>query len=280
MTGQMMLHTYITWDIDPELFSWGPISVRYYGLSYALAFLCGFYLVEKMFKNDNVPAEWGNKAFLYVLIGIVVGGRLGHVFFYEWSYYSWHPWEILMFWRGGMASHGAALGIVVAVILYSKRVARQPILWTLDYAAVTVALGGFFIRLGNLMNSEIIGRATDVPWAFRFIRARGIADPWTPRHPAQLYEALAYLVIFFILMYMYWCTNARKRQGLIFGTILIGVFGARFVIEFFKENQKAFENEMLLNMGQLLSIPFVVMGVFYIVRGLRRAPSSPSTYPS
>ncbi len=268
----MMLLSYITWDPNPEFFSMGPISIRYYGLSYAISFLCGYYLVERMFKNDHVPLEWGQKGFLYVLLGIVIGGRLGHVFFYEWSYYSWHPWEILMFWQGGMASHGAGLGVVVAVILYSRFVTHRSILWSLDYAAVTVALGGFFIRLGNLMNSEIIGRPTDVPWAFRFIHAQGISDPWTPRHPAQLYEAIAYLITFLVLMYMYWRTNARKRQGLIFGTILIGVFASRFFIEFYKENQEEFENGMLLNMGQLLSIPFVIMGVYYIARALKRPP--------
>lgn len=194
----MFLLNYVTWNPDPELFSLGPVSIRYYGLSYALSFLCSFYLVEKMFKNDRVPLEWGYKGLILTFACIILCGRLGHVFFYEWSYYSWHLSEILMFWRGGMASHGAALGIVVAVIIYSRCITHQSILWSLDYASIPVALAGCFIRLGNLMNSEIIGRATDVPWAFRFIEAKGINDPWTPRHPAQLYEALAYLIIFFI----------------------------------------------------------------------------------
>lgn len=266
----MFLLNYISWNPDPEIFSLGPLTVRYYGLFFAMAFLSGYYIIERMFKREDIPEKWLDKLFLYVVIATVVGARLGHVFFYGWDYYSQNPGEILAIWHGGLASHGGAIGILVAIYYYSRKVSKKPMLWILDRLVVPVALAAVFIRLGNLMNSEIVGRVTDVPWAFWFQRV----DPEavTLRHPTQIYEALAYLGTFVYLMFLYWKTNARLRQGLLFGVFLIGIFASRFVIEFVKADQEAFEAGMVMNMGQILSIPFVVAGLYYVNRAIKRGP--------
>ncbi|WP_372751315.1 prolipoprotein diacylglyceryl transferase [Labilibaculum sp.] len=268
----------ILWDIDPEIFSlpinwwiFGTISIRWYGLLFALGFLLGYYIVEKMFKRDGVELEWLDKVFIYTMIATVVGARLGHVFFYGWEFYSQHPSEIIKIWHGGLASHGAAIGIITALWLYSKKVSKKPMLWIMDYVVIPVALAGCFIRLGNLMNSEIIGIQTHSNWGFEFIRA-SIYEPTAPRHPAQLYESICYLISFAILMFMYWKTNAKQYQGRLFGTFFVLIFSARFFIEFVKENQEAFEQGMLLNMGQLLSIPLILMGLFFLIRSYRISP--------
>lgn len=268
----MQLFSYITWTADPELFSFGPISVRYYGLFFAIAFLLGYYIVERMFRRENAPEAWVDKLFVYVMVATVVGARLGHVFFYGWEYYSQHPGEILKIWQGGLASHGGAFGILIAMWLYSKNVTRRSMLWTMDKLVIPVALAAVFIRLGNLMNSEIVGMPTDLPWGFAFVKAHGIANPELPRHPSQLYEALSYLITFAVLMYMYWKRNAARRQGLIFGVFLIGIFATRFFIEFIKEDQEAFEAGMMLNMGQWLSIPFMIGAIYLIYRSMTREP--------
>jgi phosphatidylglycerol:prolipoprotein diacylglycerol transferase len=266
----MFLLNYISWNPDPEIFSLGPLTVRYYGLLFAMAFLSGYYIIERMFKREDIPEMWLDKLFLYVVIATVVGARLGHVFFYGWDYYSQNPGEILAIWHGGLASHGAAIGILVAIYYYSKKVSKKPMLWIFDRLVVSIALAGVFIRLGNLMNSEIVGQVADVPWAFWFQRV----DPETitPRHPTQIYEALAYLGTFVYLMFLYWKTNARLRQGLLFGVFLIGIFASRFVIEFVKADQEAFEAGMVINMGQILSIPFVVAGLYYVNKAIKRGP--------
>jgi prolipoprotein diacylglyceryl transferase len=251
----------ILWDVKPEIFSLGPITVRWYGLLFALGFLLGYQLVEKMFKKEGIPLEWLEKLFMYTLIATVIGARLGHVIFYGWEFYSQHPVEILKIWHGGLASHGAIIGILVALYYYSKKVSNKSILWVLDRVAIPVALAGFFIRTGNLMNSEIIGIQTDLAWGFQFVKA-SIYEPLAPRHPAQLYEALCYLASFGVLMYMYWKTNAKEYAGRLIGIFFMLIFTARFFIEFIKENQEAFEEGMALNMGQWLSIPFVLLGAF------------------
>jgi len=264
-----MVFNAVTWNVSPEIFRIGEFSVRYYGLLFAAGFLLGYYILEKMFKRESIPAEWLDKLFIYVLIATVVGARLGHVIFYGWSDYSKNPLEILKVWHGGLASHGGAIGILIAMWLYSKYVTKKSPIWTLDRLVVPVALAGCFIRLGNLMNSEIVGRVSNVSWAFIFPRA-DVADPMMPRHPSQLYEAICYLFIFAFLMYLYWRTDARNKQGLIFGVFLIGVFTARFLIEFIKENQEAFEQGMLLNMGQILSIPFILGGAWLVYNAISR----------
>ncbi len=225
-----------------------------------------------MFKKESVPELWLEKIFIYVMVATVIGARLGHVFFYGWEYYSQNPGEILKVWEGGLASHGGAIGIVIAIWLFSKIYSKQSMLWTLDRIAVPVALAAVFIRLGNLMNSEIIGAPTSMPWGFVFLKASGIADPLVPRHPSQLYEAGIYLITFVTITYLYWKKEAFKREGLLLGLFLIGVFLGRFIIEFFKENQEAFEDGMSINMGQLLSVPFVIWGVYLVIRAYTKPP--------
>lgn len=267
-----MIFNFITWAPNPEIFSLGPLSIRYYGLLFAMGFLLGYYILERMFRYERIPEFWLDKIFIYVMIATVVGARLGHVFFYGWEYYSQHPEDILKVWQGGLASHGGALGILVAIWLYSKNVTKRSMLWTLDRLVVPVALAAVFIRTGNLMNSEIIGAETTVPWGFKFLKATGIDNPEAPRHPAQIYEALVYLVTFVYLLFLYWKKKAYRREGLMLGVLLIGVFAGRFFIEFFKENQEAFEEGMTLNMGQILSIPFVIWGIYLIYRAFKRPP--------
>lgn len=264
----MILFSYITWAPDPEIFSLGPLSIRYYGLFFAIAFILSYYIAERMFRRENAPEDWMDKLFVYVIVATIVGARLGHVFFYGWDYYSQHPEDILKIWEGGLASHGGAIGILIAIWLYSKKVTKRSMLWTLDKMVIPVALAGMFIRLGNLMNSEIVGSITTLPWGFIFLKAHGVENPELPRHPSQIYEAICYLITFVILMYMYWRKNAGERPGLIFGSFLIGIFGSRILIEFLKEDQEAFEAAMALNMGQILSIPFVLLGIFLIYRAL------------
>ncbi|MCT4613950.1 MAG: prolipoprotein diacylglyceryl transferase [Marinifilaceae bacterium] len=259
----MLLSVY--WDISPQIFKIGPIEVRWYGLLFALGFLLGYHLVERMFKRDGVDIKVLDKLFMYTMIATILGARFGHVFFYGWDHYSQHPEEILKVWHGGLASHGGAIGIITAMYFFSKKVSKKSMLWILDYVVIPVALAGCFIRLGNLMNSEIIGTQSDMPWAFKFIRA-SVLDKTTPRHPAQLYESICYLISFIVLMYMYWKTKAKEIEGRLFGAFLVMIFTARFFIEFIKENQENFEDGMLLNMGQILSIPFVLIGLYYLVR--------------
>lgn len=274
-----MLSLFITWDVSPEIFNIGGFSVRYYGVLFALAFILGYKIEEKMFKSEGLSQKWLDKLWIYVAVATVVGARLGHCIFYDWAYYSDHIVEMVLPVRfepefrftgyQGLASHGAAIGIIVGLWYYSRKVSRKSILWVLDRAVIPIALAGFFIRTGNLMNSEIVGQATDMPWGFRFIHS-GMPDPETPRHPAQLYEALCYLVAFFVLMRLYWKINAKEKPGCLFGVFLVLVFTARFLIEFVKEDQEAFEASMPLNMGQLLSIPFVLVGVAVILYSVRR----------
>jgi len=265
-----MILGYIDWNVSPEIFSIGPLSIRYYSLFFALSFWLGFVIMERIFKNDKVPEGWLDKLFMYVIVATILGARLGHVFFYGWDYYSQHPGEILKVWEGGLASHGGAIGILIAIYIFSKKVSKRSPIWVLDRLVIPVALAAFFIRMGNFMNSEIVGSPTDVPWAVRFLRLNPAEGPEIPRHPSQVYEAIVYLFIFIGLMFAYWKKEAGKYQGLLFGIFLIGVFGFRFFVEMIKENQEAFEQEMTLNMGQILSIPFVVAGIYYVVKSLKK----------
>ncbi len=255
-----MILTIIYWNVDPELVSLGPLSIRYYGLFFAMGFYIGYMMLEKMYKSEKLPLEWAEKVFVYIVIATILGARLGHVFFYGWPYYSQHLGEIIMVWKGGLASHGGAIGILIALYIYSKKVTKKSMIWTLDRVVVPVAMVAVFIRMGNLMNSEIYGHATTLPWGFIFERN----GETVPKHPTQIYEALSYLVVFIVLLRTYWKTNAKDKQGLIFGMFLIGIFGARFIIEFLKEVQEPWEQGMILNMGQLLSIPFVLFGVWLV----------------
>ena len=249
------------WNVDREIFSIGIISIRYYSLLFLISFIMGLVIMKRIFKIENRPVQEVDDLLVYMMIGVVVGARLGHVFFYGFDYYMSHPLDILKVWEGGLASHGAAIGILVALYLFVKHKDQYNYLWLVDRLVVTVALAGFFIRLGNLFNSEIIGKPTDVPWAFIFSK---YVDK-IPRHPTQLYEALAYLIIFFILYKMYMKYKEKTPPGLLFGVFLTTVFGFRFFVEFLKENQESFEEGMILNMGQILSIPLVILGIYMII---------------
>ncbi len=260
---------FITWNVNPSALSW-PVDIRWYGLMFAIGFWIGFNIVARMFKREGAPERWLGILLIWVAAGTVIGARLGHVFFYEWDYYSQHPLKILATWEGGLASHGGAIGVIIAVILFSIFTTKRNPLWTFDRLVVAIALVGGLIRMGNLMNSEIFGHATNLPWGFMFVRSREWHMLYEGQavHPTQIYEALCYFGLFALLMWMYWKKNCGERPGLIFGTFLVGIFLPRFFIEFIKNPQVAFEQDMVLNMGQLLSIPFVLLGTALVIWAL------------
>jgi len=226
-----------------------------------------------MFNQEKIGLKLLDSLLVYLIIATVVGARVGHCVFYDWAYFSQHPLEIILPVKfdpefrftgfQGLASHGGALGILVALTIWSKKISKRSLLWILDRVTVPVALVAALIRTGNLFNSEIYGVETSLPWGFVFLQNGEIVA----KHPTQIYEALCYLITFTIMMYFYWKTNAKDKTGFLTGIFFIGIFLSRFFIEFIKENQEAFEESMALNMGQLLSIPFVLAGVFLIFRG-------------
>ncbi|MDR1673235.1 MAG: prolipoprotein diacylglyceryl transferase [Bacteroidales bacterium] len=270
---EMLQPAYITWDIGPEIFRAGVFSLRWYGLMFACAFVCGYYIMRMIFAREGVSQKKLDRLVWYMVIGTFVGARLGHCLFYESDYFLPRPLEILLpvarnaqgtlYFTGyqGLASHGAAIGILTALFLFSRKECL-PYLQVLDRIAVVTALSGFFIRIGNLMNSEIYGTETSLPWGFIFVQM----GETVPRHPTQIYEALSYLAIFILLCLLYVRTSAPQQPGKLFGVFLVLLFSVRFLIECIKENQVAFENEMMLNMGQILSIPLIVTGFFLLLR--------------
>ncbi|MDR2496206.1 MAG: prolipoprotein diacylglyceryl transferase [Tannerellaceae bacterium] len=274
-----MLH-FITWTVDPAIFSIGSYEVRWYGLAFALGFTIGYWIVARMWKNEQLDPEWISSLLFYTVGGTIIGARLGHCLFYEPAFYLTHPLQILNFRAGGLASHGGTLGIVIAIFIYSRRVSHRSMMWTFDKLVTPTGLVAALIRLGNLMNHEIYGHATDRPWAFRFIEnlpswRRGAEPAFSlPSHPTQLYEAGCYLIVFALCMWLYFRRQAWKREGLIFGVFMIGIFLSRFFIEFLKNDQEAFEAGMALNMGQLLSIPFVLAGAYFVWRALTNKPTN------
>lgn len=271
----------IVWNTDPVFFSIGPLTIRWYGLMFAIGFWLGYLLLARMFKHEGAPESWLGILLIWVVGATVIGARLGHVFFYEWGYYSQHPIEIVKIWQGGLASHGGTIAIVIAVILFSIFTTKRNPLWTYDRLVIAIALVGALIRIGNLMNSEIFGHATDLPWGFMFIRSHEWHQYYEGQacHPTQLYEALSYLALFGLLMWMYWKKNAEARPGLIFGVFFIILFGSRFLIEFVKNPQVDFERSMTLNMGQLLSIPFILIGIGLVIWAMTH-PKVPLSFPN
>jgi prolipoprotein diacylglyceryl transferase len=251
----------IYWDVSPDIFSIGPFVIRWYGLLFALSFIIGYQIMFVFFKKESKPDTVLNDLVWYMILGTVIGARLGHCFFYNPAYYLANPLEILQVWKGGLASHGAAIGILLSIYLFVKKHKEFSYLWIFDRIVITVALAGFFIRMGNLFNSEIIGKPTDLPWSFVFAAVDGV-----PRHPAQLYEAIAYLIIFIVLILYYFRNAGKFKNGLIFGWFLVTIFASRFFIEFVKEKQTYFEEGWTLNMGQWLSIPLVLLGVYLLLR--------------
>ncbi len=267
----------ILWDVDPALFSFFGREVRWYGLLFGIGlFFLGPWIVHHIWKREKLPQPWYDKLFGYVVLGTIIGARLGHCLFYEPLYYLANPIEILYVWEGGLASHGGTLGIILAIWIYSRKVTHKPMVWTLDRLAVPVGLVAALIRMGNLMNSEIFGEPTSLPWAFQFVRSPEYIRLGTSLgvHPTAIYEAIAYLLVFAVCMWLYWKRDAaRQRPGLIVGFFLFGVFASRFLIESVKLVQEAWELQMVesmgINQGQLLSIPFIAVGIYLMIRALR-----------
>lgn len=259
---------FVTWNANPILIEMGPLAIRWYGLMFAIGFTVGYSIVSKMFKHEGAPEKWLGSLLAYVVVATIVGARLGHVFFYEWDYYSQHLSEIPKIWEGGLASHGGTIAIIIALFLWSWLVSKKPASWVFDKIVVPIALVGGLIRFGNLMNSEIYGDYTDLPWGFIFVRN----GETMPAHPTQLYEAICYFILFGLLMWMYWKRNAQERPWLITGVFFIGIFLPRFIIEYVKRVQVSSEYELMqqygMNIGQMLSIPFILLGVFLVIWAL------------
>ena len=266
----------INWTADPVIFSLGSKEIRWYALMFVIGFAIGYKIVERMWKREDINPKWLDPLLYYTLAGTVVGARLGHCLFYNPSYYLSNPFEMIKVWEGGLASHGGVLGIIVAIYFFSKFVSHRSMMWTFDKLVTPTGLVSALIRLGNLMNHEVYGNPTDKPWGFKFINnlhawrqgAEPIFSP--PSHPTQLYEAICYLMTFALCMWLYFKKDAWKKEGLIFGIFMICIFASRFFIEYLKEVQESFEEGMTLNMGQILSIPFVLMGIYFVWKAMRK----------
>lgn len=264
----------VVWDFNPVLVSIGGFEIRYYSLMWAAALLVGAWIFSYFCKKEGKPQSLADSAFLYIALGTMIGARVGHCLFYEPEYYLLKPWAIITEIRnGGLASHGATIGIILSIWLCSRK-NKVSTMWMTDRLGVIAPISGALIRFGNLFNSEIIGHQTDMPWGFKFMRLyRGLPAEQVPAcHPTQLYEALCYIAIFLVLWWMYNKTEAPRRRGLLFGVALIGIFLTRFFIEFVKVNQVAFEEGMSLNMGQWLSIPFIIIGVVSVWYAMTHPP--------
>ncbi len=264
------LLSFIHWEPKPEIFSIGSFGVRYYSLCWLLAFVASYFLMLNVFKREGKSQDLLDQLTIYIFIGTLVGARLGHCFFYDWAYFKDHFIEIFIpmqkvngSWQltgfTGLASHGGAVGILTAMWLFARK-SKTNFMWVADRLSLVIPVACAFIRLGNFFNSEMIGNPTDLPWAVVFGHEDNI-----PRHPAQLYEALAYVISFLILWGIY-KKNIHPKPGKLFGLMLILLFTARFVIEFVKLDQVDFEAGMALNMGQWLSIPFILLGFYFLLR--------------
>jgi phosphatidylglycerol---prolipoprotein diacylglyceryl transferase len=254
---------FINWNVNPEIFRIGSFAIRWYGLLFVASFIAGFYILKSIFDKEGYKIELLDKLTMYMLVATIVGARLGHCLFYQPGYFLKHPFEILKIWEGGLASHGAAIGIIIAIIIFAKKYPEIKFLWLIDKIVIVVALSGFFIRVGNLMNSEIIGRPTDLPFGFYFLRLG--FEGYVPRHPTQIYEAICYLAIFIFLYFYYKKYKERIVDGQLFGIFLISLFTIRLLIEFLKEPQVDFENNLTLDLGQLLSLPFIIGGIILLI---------------
>lgn len=265
-----MIDKIVYWDVDPVIF-WltDTFPLKYYGFLFVTGLLLGYLIVKNIYKKEAIPLEQLDSLLTFIVLGTIIGARLGHCLFYQPDYFLDHPLEIILpiqkingaykfIGYQGLASHGGAIGVLIAIMIYCRKY-KVNLLWILDKVAIAIPVTGAFIRFGNFMNSEIYGKPTNGNWGVVFVQ-----DDLIPRHPTQLYEAFSYLLIALALFIIYNKTQISKTKGIMFGFFLIFLFSARFVIEFFKENQVGFENSMILNMGQLLSIPFVLSGVLLI----------------
>lgn len=275
----------IHWNVDPVLFHIGSLSVRWYSLLFVSGFILGWYIFKWFFKREGIREQLLDPLLFTLLICTIVGARLGHCLFYQPDYYlgSWEGFkEIFMPWKGGLASHGGTIALFIGMWWFARHYGRKnnfDFLWLIDHLAIAVAFAAFFIRIGNLFNSEIYGRVTDLPWGFIFERNIDPSDPADPErlphHPTQLYEAFTYLILGVILILIYKYRLDRTYRGFYVGFFLTGCFGMRFLIEFIKNDQVAFEESMTLNMGQLLSIPFILLGIAFMVYAhVKKIPAS------
>ena len=253
---------YFVWDIDPILISVGFVKIRWYGLMFASAFICGYKLMTWIYKTEGKNIDDIDDLLWYIALGTIIGARLGHCLFYDPGYYLSHPLKIFAIWEGGLASHGGILGIIISLYLYQRR-AKESYAWFLDRVAVVCTLGAIFVRTGNFFNSEIVGVTTNVPWAIIFKRIDLL-----PRHPVQLYEAFSYLLIFLLLFTLYSKARNKLKPGVIFATSLVAIFIARFFLEFVKLKQAAYGTELAFSTGQILSIPFMLAGLSFIIYSL------------
>lgn len=276
----MLQPLFIDWNFDPVLFSIGNVEIRYYGLMWVLAIFIGAKLFENFTKREGLPDSVAESVFWYGTLGTILGARLGHCLFYDPAYYLSQPLTIITGFRdGGLASHGAAIGLLLGLWLFARR-NRLPYIWGLDRIMIAVGIGGALVRFGNLFNSEIFGGPTTLPWGFHFHLSREWQQVCAPAacHPTQIYEALCYLATFAILALLYYRYDyGRKRPGMLFGVGLIGIFLTRFVIEYVKLEQGGADTGLFLKMGQLLSIPFIILGVVMILRAIRRGEQEPAT---
>lgn len=309
----------ITWNPSETLFNIGPLQIKYYNLLWIAAFAIGWFLMKRIFFNEKKSIEQLDSLFIYTVLATMLGARLGHVFFYDWAYYSNHLLEILLpirespngsllgFINGyeftgftGLASHGAAIGIIIGMFLYVRKYPEFKVLWILDRIVIPVAIGAFCVRLGNFFNSEIVGRKVDESFIFatRFVRdsigkgqamsitkEKTVNDAYAAlvnkpefseyikdipyKHPAQLYEGVAYIFVFLILYYFYWKTDKKNKPGFLFGTFLVLLWGVRFFVEFVKERQNELDESFTLAIGQMLSIPFVIIGLYFMFRPVK-----------
>jgi len=290
----------------------GPINIRFYSLMFVVAFGLGWYIMKRIYINEKESLEKLDTLFIWTVLATLLGARLGHVFFYDWEYFRNHPLEILLPFKfepefqftgfAGLASHGAAIAIIITMYFYSKKVIQRPLLWVLDRVVIPVACGAIFVRIGNFFNSEIVGKVTNSQFGIKFVRdyysnqdavsKTNISNPneaydaivnnpkfadllaQVPlKHPAQLYEAFCYVFVFFILLFLYWKTNAKEKHGLIFGTFLILLWSVRFIVEYVKESQGGIEESLgLFTTGQWLSIPFIMVGIYFMFMAEKPLP--------
>ncbi|WP_337043232.1 prolipoprotein diacylglyceryl transferase [Emticicia sp. 17c] len=284
-----MIFLEIPWNVNPIIAKLGSFELRWYGLLFASGFLIGYQIMSHIFKKEGKPEKDLDALLFVMIIATVIGARFGHYFFYEFESLQKDPAKFFIDMivppYNGLASHGATIGILTALLIYGRRHKDQPFLWVTDRIVITVALGGAFIRLGNLMNHEILGKESNVPWAFRFNTFSLNTDgslKMTPeaftRHPAQLYESLSCFILC-ALLYLIWNKyKAKTPHGLLLGIFLIWVFTLRFFYEFLKENQEAFEDNMALNMGQILSIPAVLLGIGILIYSLNKGKKDAEYY--
>ena len=260
---------HLVWNMAPEIVRFGPLQLRWYGLFFALGFLSGYEIMAQIYRREGRPLENLSSLSLYLILGTIIGARLGHVLLYQPDYYLKHPWEILMVWEGGLASHGGFAGVMIAIYLYLKKYRELSFLQLADRLAIPCLLAATLIRIGNFFNSEILGTPSNLPWAIVFARVDDI-----PRHPAMLYEAGAYFLAFCAFYIAYWKTDIIRFPGRTLGASLVVCFFARLMIEFVKENQVPFEEYMPLNMGQLLSVPFMAAGLYLIYISCKKTPAT------